>query len=222
MSASVVVYIVEKDVQHEIPPVQCGRSFLPRLPCKPCTSRLRRYVFSGKYALPCSLLKPKLIIVFGDSIREKVKSLIGKRNCECIYKPFPNVGDEEIYEEVRYKLKPYLKYVKETGFASKGTYNLEGNALRGNAVHLRFEYKAFAKMFNEQNQETPASSVEDLWHRNLVVPNMRRYTKLIYAFSFIENQIRVFLLDYVARTKEYTIFERPGVKPIWEAVLWHS
>lgn len=170
------------------------------------------------------LLKPKLIIVFGDDIREKIRTLIGNRSCRCIFKPFPDTGDEEIFNEVRDKLKPFLKCVKKTGFAFRSTYNLQDNDLQGNEVHLRFEFNAFEKMFNEQELEIPTTTVEDLWHRNLVVPNMKRYTKLVSAFAFIENQIKVFLLDYMARTKNYTVFKemrRSYSEPTWKDVFIH-
>lgn len=169
-----------------------------------------------------NLLKPKQIYVFGDAIREKVKALVSNRENMCVFKPFPETGAEELFNEVRDKIKPFLKYVKKTGFANKATYSMQESNIQANEVHLRFELAAFEKVLEEQPLDTTTDSVEEIWHRKLVVPNMKRYSKLVSAYSFIENQIRVFLLDYVARTKNYTVFGnlRGAYQvPTWENVF---
>ncbi len=167
-------------------------------------------------------LQPKQIIVFGDGIREKVRALAGDKEQICLFKPFPATGAEQTFDEVREKIKPYLKFVKKAGFANKARYSTPESALQGNEVHLRFESDAFEKMFSEHRLDTPTESIEEIWHKNLVVPNMKRYIKLVSAYSFIENQIQVFLLDYMARTELYTIFkELRGAhqNPSWATVF---
>jgi len=115
-----------------------------------------------------------------------------------------------------------LKYVDKTGFANKAVYKSQDSNIQGNEVHLSFEFAAFEKMFQEKLLNTPLESIEEIWHRNLVVPNIKRYSKLVSAYSFIENQVQVFLLDYMARTHNYTIFKkmRNGYKnQSWESVF---
>lgn len=167
-------------------------------------------------------LKPKLILVFGDEIREKVKLIVGANINKCIFKPFPDTGTEEIFDEVKEKIATHLKFVKKTGFANKAVYKLQDSNIQGNEVHLRFEFAAFEKMYEEKPLHTSPESIEEIWHKNLVVPNMKRYSKLVSAYTFIENQIQVFLLDYMARTKNYTIFKNMRDcyrNPSWEKVF---
>ena len=65
-------------------------------------------------------LQPKLIVVFGNEVKAKVEAVIGKMSIRTIYKPFPDMGNEEIFDEVRKAIQPFMKYVKKTGIANKG------------------------------------------------------------------------------------------------------
>ncbi len=166
------------------------------------------------------VLNPKQIFVFGDPILEKVKRLVGKKINKCVFKPFPETGEEKHFDEVREKIK--LKCVKKTGFANRAAYRSQDSGIQGNEVHLRFEFAALENMLKESPMNTPLESIEEIWHKNLVVPNIKRYSKLVSAYSFIENQIQVFLLDYMAKTSNYTIFKKHrGVyqNPSWEGVF---
>lgn len=168
------------------------------------------------------VLKPKLILVFGDAIREKVKLIVSDEINKCIFKPFPDTGAEAIFDEVREKIETHLKLVKKTGLANKAIYRSQVNSIQRNEVHLRFEFAAYEKMFQEKLLNTPLESIEEIWHKNLVVPNIKRYSKLVSAYSFIENQVQVFLLDYMARTHNYTIFKKMRnnyQNPSWESVF---
>jgi len=46
------------------------------------------------------VLNPKQIFVFGDAIREKEAHLVGDKINRCIFKPFPDTGTEEIFDEL--------------------------------------------------------------------------------------------------------------------------
>jgi len=160
------------------------------------------------------ILKPKLIIVLGEPIQEKVHSLIGDYATHCLFKPFPNGRNAEEFADVREILARYLRHVK-IGFAYNDSirrYEDEDDMITRHETHLRFELSAFEKMMVGGGDISPVN-ISDIWHKSLVVPNMQRCAKLVSTYSFIENQIKVFLQDFFATNGQYTIlrnFRQPS------------
>lgn len=148
----------------------------------------------------------KLIIVLGETIHESVQQLIPS-NLQSItmYKPFPSLENVDEFEDVRRQLKGLLYYFKKKDICFTGTsYRQDTSDLEGNAVHLRFEHETFNKMLSDVEPGIDGS-IEDVWHKNLTVPNLKRCGKLVQTFSFIENQIRVQVSDYLSQSGNYTV-----------------
>lgn len=155
-----------------------------------------------------NILKPRLIIVFGNEIKEKVSKFIDNAKYKCIYVPFPKSGFESEYDGIRNEIQKYLKYVKKTGISNNAEKVDLSNNLKEHEVHLRFERDAFIKMYNGEPIDLSSGNIDAIWHKNLVIPNMKRSIKLVAAYSFCENQIKVFLYDIFSRKDDYTILRR--------------
>lgn len=143
-------------------------------------------------------LKPELIIVLGSEIEEKVRAIIPRGKTDPIYMPFPDAYNAADFEEVRKKLRPYLKHVKKSGFTYKSVidrYVDESGQTRGQLAHLRFELGALERMFDGTTVDVSDNRIESLWYRNIVVPNMQRCAKLVSVYSFAENQIKTLLYE---------------------------
>jgi len=150
-------------------------------------------------------LQPKLIVVFGNEIKAKVEAVIGKTSIRTIYKPFPDMGNEEIFDEVRRAVQPFMKYVKKTGIANKGEIIDYSNTLTGHEVHIRFEQAAFKRTWNRNIPVSVGRTLDEIWHKRIVVPNMERSYLLVSTFAFCENQIKTMLHEYFCMNDNYTI-----------------
>lgn len=153
----------------------------------------------------------KLVIVLGgDTIHQRVLAAAPPEVRELMcFKPFPSAKTIESFDDIRRLLGDHLKYIKKNkiGFVYKdgaSRYIEELALAEGNEVHLRFEQEAFNKMMSDEALSLDGS-IEAVWHKNLVVPNMRRCAKLVQTASFIENQIKVQMSDYFNSTGNYTI-----------------
>lgn len=151
----------------------------------------------------------KLIIVLGEAIHEKVKALAPPELLPIMrFMPFPSPETIGQFEGVSRELGRHLKDLKgKTGFVYKdgaSRYTEESSTLDKHDVHLRFEQKAFVKMLSDE-EPTLDGSIEDVWHKNLVVPNRRRCAKLVQVFSFVETQIKIQMHDYFYATGNFTV-----------------
>lgn len=153
-------------------------------------------------------LNPEIIIVLGNEIRDKVARVLRGCSAEIIYKPFPQRGDEVIFDEVRSALSSKLKYVKKIGFAYNGALLDYSQELEGHAVHLQFEREAFAQLWHPDDTPTEGHTFDALWRKNIVVPNTRRSYILMMTYAYCESQIKTLLYDYFSVTENYTVLSK--------------
>jgi len=151
----------------------------------------------------------KLIIVFGDAIKDKVQHAISEvATVNTIYVDFPKTGAECEFEPIRFGLKPYINFMKndsqENYITGQYVYNIDNQI--GYNVHMNFELQAYKKLISGIDDKS--MDIEAVWHEKLVIPNMKRYMQVVLAHTFIENQIRVFLTDSFVDSKEYTILKK--------------
>lgn len=172
-------------------------------------------------------LKPEVIIVFGDEIKDRVCGIVSEvSDVVPICKPFPDTGSETEYDSVRNAVKKYTKFIKYTDCFISGKYTYSNDDSSGADVHMRFELKAFEHLICSNNT-TEEQSIEDAWYSKIVLPNMKMYQNAVSTYSFIENQINVFLHDYVVRTGNYTflskvknnaVAKKPNYKDVSDAI----
>lgn len=158
---------------------------------------------AGRYlAAETEALRPKLIVVLGDGILDKVDALTRGYGAEVISKPFPTADNAEVLEDVRRKIAPYLKHVSSgfVGGGQKSTFIDASGGSSGLRTHLPFEQSALLRALGWQTEDVSNATIEGLWYRNLVVPNMQRCSKLVSIYSFAENQINVLLHEHFIAT----------------------
>lgn len=138
-------------------------------------------------------LRPKIILVVGnESTRRKVRRYVQSDTALVIEKPFPDGKNTAEFDDVRKTIAPYLNHVtiQRTGPGLAGDREVQGLP-----ASLSFELAALAIAFDWRAIDADEGSIESLWYRNIVVPNMQRCAKLVSVFSFIESQIEVLLSE---------------------------
>ena len=143
--------------------------------------------------------KLKLIVVLGDAIAERVRAITGRCGIETLYMPFPTADNADKFADIRQKIVPHLKHMRSIGMLDlPDRLPDESGESSGLGTHLSFAIKALERALRWKRMNV--SSVEDLWYKNLVVPNMRRCSKLVSACSYSENQIKVALHEHCLET----------------------
>lgn len=155
-------------------------------------------------------LKPKLIIVFGKEIEKKLKNKIAHNsNAKVIFKPFPETGAENEYNDLKSVMKPYIKFMSKDStdnfLTNKYSYDVDNSSVK-HTVHLKFELNAFIHHINNSSL-LDITNIEELWYQKLLRPNMEMYQNVVLTYSFVENQIKTFLQDMIIRDNDYTILE---------------
>jgi hypothetical protein len=146
--------------------------------------------------------QPQLVVVLGDEIADKIRAIIQSYQIEAIYKPFPRADNAGQFEDVRTRIAPYLKYVEVEQVTGDGAATADDpfEGVLGQSVGLLFEHKALEAALGWRSVDE--EDVEALWYRNVVVPNMVRWTKIVNVCSFAESQIKVALYEHELQTGE--------------------
>ncbi len=154
------------------------------------------YCAKAHLAKEVASLEPKIIIIVGNqAVRKKIKGFIQSTRALVIEKPFPDGKNTTEFADVRKIIAPHLKYVKidlsgSTRSASEGIDEQKIKP-RGLPVSLNFELNALEIAFGWRETAISDRSIEGLWYRNIVVPNLQRCAKLVSVYSFMESQIEV-------------------------------
>jgi hypothetical protein len=144
-------------------------------------------------------LKPEIIIIVGtESIRRKVRQYVQSDTALIIEKPFPDGKNTAEFEDVRKMIAPYLRHVTNqgSGHGLLSDCEIQRTKVHGLPASLSFELAALEIAFDWRQMDPDEGSIESLWYRNIVVPDMRRYAKLVSVFSFIESQIEILLSEH--------------------------
>lgn len=150
------------------------------------------------------LLTPEVIVVFGDEIQLQVKDALKGLNIQTIiYKPFPQKGNESIYDDVRHIVRNYVDFMDCTGNNISTRYSYPPDNSNGMDVHMKFEVGALEQILSGKTA-SETYNIEEVWYRKVVIPNMEMYEKVILTYSFIENQVKTSLFNYILRTGNCT------------------
>ncbi|MGI6162721.1 MAG: hypothetical protein ACOYEQ_02185 [Bacillota bacterium] len=137
------------------------------------------YCAKAHLAKEVASLEPKIIIIVGNqAVRKKIKGFIQNTRALVIEKPFPDGKNITEFADVRKIIAPHLKYVKidlsgSTDSASE-CIDEQKSKLRGLPVSLSFELNALEIAFGWRETDASDRSIEGLWYRNIVVPNLQR------------------------------------------------
>jgi hypothetical protein len=191
----------------------------------------KKYLLSELLQLKDNL---KIIIVIGETIRERVGKIIKEAKIDTgivRYVDFPHLAKSEIYRNLEEKIKPHLKYEYKRDDKKYTKHSLSYTTL--NSVHMEFEFellKRYAEIKNPINalNLSNAKDIDDLWYNNVIIPIQQKQMFVVQCYGFIENQIKAFLyarmndeilkktIDDVATTKCFN--ELKGMERFHNAV----